>query len=64
MSTFGDLIAGLRKAILIDDRVERLAREVRDLSDRERETRERLIYIEGILSTVGARTDRRRLPPR
>jgi len=44
--------------------MDRLATQVHELFARERETRDRLIYIEGLLAASDAPIGRPRLPPR
>lgn len=64
MSIFGDVMASVRKAVLIDHRLDELSSKVEALSRREAETRERLIYIEGVLAGAGAPIrNAPRLPP-
>lgn len=64
MSAFERILAGLRAVVLIEAEVRRLTEELRALDTRERETRERLIYLEGIIDGARRRADQRRLEKR
>lgn len=59
MSRLGDIFDGVRKAILIEHRVTELAVHLKELDTRERDTRERLIRLEGVIA--GAQATARRL---
>ena len=50
---------GVRKGILIEHRVTELATKIAELDTRERDTRERLIRLEGVIA--GAQATARRL---
>jgi len=50
MSRLGDLLDGIRKAILIEHRVTELATAMKELDARERDTRDRMIRLEGIIA--------------
>jgi len=62
MSVVGDIFEGLRKAIAVGDDVSRLTKDVSDLNVRERNLRERMAYIEGVIVGAQSRTARGRLP--
>lgn len=49
MSALGDIVAGIRKVVLLEHRVETLTAEVERLSAAHAETRERLIRLEVII---------------
>jgi len=62
MSVVGDIFDGLRKAIAVGDDVSRLTKDMSELNVRERELRERVAYIEGVIAGAQGRTARGRLP--
>lgn len=49
MGTLGDVLAGVRKVVLLEHRVETLTAEVEKLSAAYTDTRERLIRLEVII---------------
>lgn len=53
MSRLGDVIAGLKQVLLIEHRIDELTKRVVAIDERETNTRERLIRIEGMIE--GAR---------
>ena len=61
MSTFDTIWSGLKSVIQLEGDVARLTARLEAVDARERETRERLIYLEGIIA--GARTRAAALPP-
>jgi predicted nucleic acid-binding Zn-ribbon protein len=67
VSLLGDIVASVRKVVLLEHRVATLASELERLSDVQTDTRERLIRLEVIIEEArraGAarRTSRRRIP--
>lgn|GEM_PF-4372357 len=60
MSSIGEVLAGVRKAILFDHRLTELAIKVEAIDLRERDTRDRLLRIEGMLQGAQAATKRLR----
>ncbi len=54
MSTFDTIWSGLRSVIQLEGDVARLTARLEQVDARERETRERLIYLEGVIA--GARS--------
>ena len=64
MAALGDIVAGIRKVILLEHRVETLTSEVLRLSAAHEETRERLIRLEVIIDearrTAAAKEPRQR----
>jgi hypothetical protein len=68
MSAVGDVLAGIRKVLLIEDQVARLERDVRDLAQDVRRTKDyadsidgRVKRIEGFIDGVSAASGQ---PPR
>lgn len=61
MSRLGDVIEGVKRAILIEHRVTELATTLKELDARERDTRDRLIRLEGIVAGAQAAKGARRL---
>ena len=61
MTALGDVIAGIRKVLLLEHRVESLATEVERLSAAHAETRERLIRLEVIIDEARRAAEARRL---
>ena len=61
MSSIGEILAGVRKAILIEYRVTELAERVKELDRREGETRERLTHLEGIIAGAQMRAATKRI---
>ena len=59
MSSISDIIEGVRKAILIEHRVNELAASVKDIDARERDTRDRVARLEGMIA--GAQISAKRL---
>ena len=55
------LVGGLRRIILLEDRVERNAEEVQRLADRMRDCEARLVRVETIIDLARG-ADQRRLP--
>ena len=65
MSTFDRIWSGLRSIVQMEADLARLSVHIAQIDNRERETRERLIYLEGVIA--GARTraaDRREIASR
>ena len=62
MSTLGDLFTGLRQVLVLEHRVEELAKEVSGLRTREESTRERLVRLETIIDEARRRGEAKRLP--
>jgi len=58
MSRVGDILDGIRKAILIEHRVTELATALKDVDQRERDTRDRVIRLEGIIAGAQAAAKR------
>ncbi len=61
MSRLGDIMDGVRKAVLIEHRVTELATTLRDVDRRERDTRDRVLRLEGIVAGAQAQAASRRL---
>lgn len=57
MSYFDRIWAGLKSVIQLESDVARLTAKVEQLDARERETRERLIYLEGVIAGARARAE-------
>ena len=53
MSALGDILHGIRQAVLLDHRVNELTDEVRELGREQRALRERMAHLEGLIA--GAR---------
>jgi len=64
MSTVGEVLKGLREAILLNDRVERMAKKVDQLDARQSAQLERLVRVEAFIDLVRPAITRRALPPR
>lgn len=64
MSFFGDFADGVKALILLKDDVVRLKDQVRDLDANQRETRDRLIFLEGVIAGAQAQSTKARLPRR
>lgn len=60
MSSIGEVLAGVRKAILVDHRLAELAIKMDAIDLRERDTRDRVMRLEGILQGAQAATKRLR----
>ncbi len=61
MSRLGDIMDGVRKAVLIEQRITELATTLRDVDRRERDTRDRVLRLEGIVAGAQAQAASRRL---
>lgn len=61
MSSFSDILAGIRKAILIGYRVTELAERLKELDRREMDTRERVTRMEGLIAGAQMRASARRV---
>jgi cell division protein FtsB len=57
VSYFDRIWAGLKSVIQLEADVARLTARVEQLDARERETRERLIYLEGVIAGARARAE-------
>lgn len=57
MSYFDRIWAGLKSVIQLESDVARLTTRVEQLDARERETRERLIYLEGVIAGARVRAE-------
>lgn len=55
MTAFDRIWNGLKSVIQLEGDVARLTAQVEQIDARERETRERLIYLEGVIAGAGAR---------
>jgi len=55
MSVLGDVLAGLRKVLVLEHRLQTLASEIERLSQAHTETRERLIRLEVIIDEARRR---------
>jgi len=60
VSSIGEVLAGVRKAILVDHRLAELAIKMDAIDLRERDTRDRVMRLEGILQGAQAATKRLR----
>ncbi len=63
MTTLGDVLKGIRETIVLNDRVEQLAKKVDQLEARERDHGERLVRLETFVDFVRPAITRRALPP-
>ena len=63
MSLLGDIFAGVRRTLLMEERVERIAADLDKLNTAHAETRERLIRVEVIIEEA-RRSNARYLPER
>lgn len=63
MTTLGDVLKGIRETIVLNDRVEQLAKKVDQLETRERDHAERLVRLETFVDFVRPAITRRALPP-
>ena len=62
MSTLGQVWSAFRAVLELESRVARLTEKLAEVDARERETRERLIYLEGVIAAASARAQAKRLP--
>ena len=62
MSFFSDFADGVKALILLKDDVARLKEQVREVDANERETRDRLVVLEGVIAGAQGRAARSRLP--
>ena len=60
MTSLGDILNGIRKVMLMEHRLNEVQADLKDLDARERDTRDRLIRLEGILQGAQAATKRLR----
>ena len=60
MTSLGDILNGLRKVMLMEHRLNEMQADMKALDLRERDTRDRLLRIEGILQGAQAATRRLR----
>ncbi len=64
MSFFGDFADGVKALILLKDDVAKLKGQVSTLDANERETRDRLAFLEGVIAGAQTRATTGRLPRR
>lgn len=62
MSAFERILSGLKSIVVVEAELKRIGEELKSLDARERETRERLVYLEGVIAGARARAGRRQLP--
>ena len=62
MSTLVQVWSAFRAVLELESRVARLTEKLAEVDARERETRERLIYLEGVIAGASARAAQTRLP--
>ncbi len=63
MTALGDVLKGIRETIVLNDRVEQLAKKVDQMETRERDHAERLVRLETFVDFVRPAMARRALPP-
>ena len=63
MTTLGDVMKGIRKTIVLNDRLEQLTRKVDQMDARERDLTIRLVRLETFVDFVRPAIIRRTLPP-
>ena len=62
MSFFSDFADGVKALILLKDDVSRPKEQVREVDANERETRDRVVFLEGVIAGAQGRAGRGRLP--
>lgn len=62
MSSLGDVVSGVRTFLNAADDLKSLKAELKLIDSRERDLRQRISYIEGVLANAGAPVQRLRLP--
>ena len=60
MSMLGELLDRVRRALILEERVEVMSRKLDALEAREADTRERMIRIEGIITGASMATSARK----
>lgn len=63
MSTLGDVLKGIREAVVMDERVRVLSEKVDWMDARLTDARERLVRLETVLSLLRPGNTQRSLPP-
>jgi hypothetical protein len=63
MSTLGDVLKGIRDAVVMDERVRALSDKVDAMDARQTDTRERLVRLETMLGMLRPTRFQRGLPP-
>lgn len=64
MSTFDKIFGTFKSLILVETEIQRLNEDFKLLDARERETRERVVYLEGVVAGARARATQGKLPSR
>lgn len=66
MSTLGSVWSAFRAVLELESRVKHLTEQLADVDRRERDTRERLVYLEGVIAGASVRAraaaSQKRLP--
>ena len=62
MSTLAQIWSAFRAVLELESQVARLTDKLAEVDARERETRERLIYLEGVIAGASVRAQSKRLP--
>ena len=63
MTKMGDVLKGIREAIVLNDRLEQLSKRVDQMEARERDVAARLVRVESFIDFVRPAITRRALPP-
>jgi hypothetical protein len=63
MTALGDVLKGIRETIVLNERLEQLARQVDQMEVRQRDLTERMVRMEVFVDLVRPAITRRALPP-
>lgn len=64
MSTLSSVWSAFRAVLDLESRVKRMSEQLAQVDERERETRERVVYLEGVIAGAAARAGNNLQPKR